>query len=359
MSLEPACPPGFVRSWGVEFDLSLMGTALEAIPERTSELTSLGVDGFFAAEGPHDVFAPLYLAAAGSPGAALMTNAAIAFPRNPIHLAHAAWDLQRLSRGRFRLGIAPQVRAHITRRFGLEWSAPVDRMADLVDALHAIFAAFQEGVPLEHEGPYYRHTLMTPMFNPGPLPGGAPPVILGALGPVMTTLGASRADGLSVLPFCSEELLRASTAPAIEDGLSMAGRDRSAIEVVCGAIVGVGSNDEEVASARAAARGLLGFYGSTAAYRRVLASIGREEVADPLSAAVRAGEFGHLGDLVDDYMVDRLSIVGAPDEVAERLVDRFGWLADRLAIFLPSEPTDDTLRSLLDHLHASQPKAPS
>lgn len=353
-SLEATWCLGFVRTLGVEFDLSLMGTALEAVSERTHALSSLGVDGFFAAEGPHDIFAPLYLAAAGSPGAALMTNAAIAFPRNPIHLAHAAWDLQRLSRGRFRLGIAPQVRAHITRRFGLEWSSPVDRMADLVDALHAIFATFQEGAALEHEGPFYRHTLMTPMFNPGPLPGGAPPVILGALGPVMTALGASRADGLSVLPFCSEELLRGSTLPAIEKGLAAAGRDRSMIEVVCGAIVGVGSNDDELRDAEAGARALLGFYGSTPAYRRVLASIGREDAADPLSAAVRAGEFGQLGALVDDHMVDRLAIVGTPEDVADRLLERFGWLADRIALFLPSEPTDETLGLLMRHLHGAK-----
>ena len=336
----------------MEIDLSLMTVPLEKVATAAGSLSELGADGFFTAEGPHDVMGPLYLAAAGAPGTALMTNAAVGFPRNPIHLAHSAFDLQRLSGGRFRLGVAPQVAAHITRRFGLDWSQPVERMADLVAAVHAIFATWQEGVPLAHEGPFYRHTLMTPMFSPAPLAAGPPPVIVGALGPAMTTMAASVADGVSVLPFCSEALLRDATAPCIAAGLDAAGRDRSAIEVVCGAIVGVGRDDEELAAARAGVTALLGFYGSTPAYRRVLASIGREEVHEPLRALVREGRFGELDELIDDELVAQLAIVGRPDEVAYRLTERFGWIADRLALFLPSDPSAETLRTLFNELHA-------
>ena len=50
-------------------------------------------------EGPHDVFTPLVLAATASSSLELATNVAIAFPRNPIQLAHQAWDLQLLSQG--------------------------------------------------------------------------------------------------------------------------------------------------------------------------------------------------------------------------------------------------------------------
>ena len=56
-----------------------------------------GAAGLFTFEGPHDVFLPL-AAAAGRVDADLMTNVAIAMPRSPMHLAHAAWDLQLMSR---------------------------------------------------------------------------------------------------------------------------------------------------------------------------------------------------------------------------------------------------------------------
>ncbi len=60
-------------------------------------------DGVFTFEGPHDVFAPLTLASTVG-GLDLMTNVAIAFPRNPIQLAHQANDLQLLSAGAVHAG---------------------------------------------------------------------------------------------------------------------------------------------------------------------------------------------------------------------------------------------------------------
>src|SRR6202012_2530956 len=72
--------------------------------ERARELRDAGAGGVATFEGPHDVFAPLTLAAT-VPGLELMTNVAIAFPRNPIHLAHQANDHQLLSSGRFILGL--------------------------------------------------------------------------------------------------------------------------------------------------------------------------------------------------------------------------------------------------------------
>ena len=61
-----------------------------------------------------------------------MTNVAIAFPRNPIHLAHQANDLQLLTKGRFTLGLGTQVRTQIEKRFGAEFDRPVARMTELV-----------------------------------------------------------------------------------------------------------------------------------------------------------------------------------------------------------------------------------
>ncbi|WP_229810780.1 LLM class flavin-dependent oxidoreductase, partial [Actinomadura citrea] len=50
---------------------------------------------------------------------------------------------------------------------------------------------------------FTKHTLMPATFVPGPNPYGVPPVLLGALGPVMTRTAAEVADGLLVMPFHS------------------------------------------------------------------------------------------------------------------------------------------------------------
>ena len=119
---------------------------LDARPDRAAarakELATAGIDGLFTFEGQHDVFLPLASAAAVT-DVDLMTNVAIALPRSPLHLAHAAYDLQLLAAGRFRLGLGSQVRVHVENRYGSVWSRPAARMRETVLALRAIFDAWQ------------------------------------------------------------------------------------------------------------------------------------------------------------------------------------------------------------------------
>jgi alkanesulfonate monooxygenase SsuD/methylene tetrahydromethanopterin reductase-like flavin-dependent oxidoreductase (luciferase family) len=133
--------------------------------ERARALRDAGATGVFTFEGPHDVFAPLTLASTVG-GLDLMTNVAIAFPRNPIHLAHQAIDHQILTGGRFTLGLGTQIRTQIEKRFGADFAHPVDRMVELIGALRAIFGTWTTGERLNFHGEYYRHTLMTPNFTP-------------------------------------------------------------------------------------------------------------------------------------------------------------------------------------------------
>lgn len=117
--------------------------SLDTVSHRVRELAELGADGVFTFEGQHDVFFPLMVAAATT-DVELMTNVAIAGPRSPLHLAHAAYDLQRYSGGRFQLGLGSQVRAHIEKRYGTQWGKPAARMKESVAAVKAILTAWQE-----------------------------------------------------------------------------------------------------------------------------------------------------------------------------------------------------------------------
>ena len=209
--------------------------------ERARALREAGATGVFTFEGPQDVFTPLTLASTVG-GLDLMTNVAIAFPRNPIQLAHQANDLQLLAEGRFTLGLGTQMRAQIEKRYGVDFDRPVARMKEMVGALRAIFAAWNDGERLDFRGEYYRHTLMTPTFNPGPNPFGPPPIYLGALGPQMTRATAEVADGLLVMPFGSKRFLHEVTMPTVRKGLAAAGRDAADFAVVPEIIVSVGED---------------------------------------------------------------------------------------------------------------------
>jgi probable F420-dependent oxidoreductase len=316
----------------------LLDVQLDARPDlastRALELTGAGVAGLFTFEGPHDVFLPL-AAAAGVVETDLMTNVAIAMPRSPMHLANTAYDLQLMSKGRFRLGLGSQIKPHIEKRYGATWSPPAARMREIVLAVKAILGSWQDGTPLRFEGEFTRHTLMPPTFVPGPNPYGVPPVLLGALGPVMTRTAAEVADGLLVMPFHSHRHFRERTLPAVDEGLGRAGRTREGFAILPQAIVAMGRTDAELAAASAGVRGLLAFYGSTPAYVPVLEVEGWADVQPELNRLSKQGDFAAMFELVSDEMLETLAVRGTPEECAAEIRRRFGDVAERVCAYFP------------------------
>jgi probable F420-dependent oxidoreductase len=320
--------------------------------ESARRLVGAGVDGVFTFEGPHDVFLPLALAAAAVPGAELMTNVAIAFPRNAVHLAHAAWDLHELSGGRFTLGLGTQIRTHVERRFGETFERPVARMRETVGAVRAVFDTWQHGVPLRFEGEFRRHTLMTPMFSPQPAPGGPPAIAVGGLGPRMCALAAEVADALAVMPVTSERFFAERTLPAVAEGLT--GRDGALgpFEVLPELIVCTGRDDLELAAADAGCRALLGFYASTPAYRPVFDHEGFGELQPVAQAMTREGRWDELSSLIPDELLGTVCLRGTPGEVAAEVARRYGEHASRVCVYLPYEVADGLWGELVDSLHS-------
>jgi probable F420-dependent oxidoreductase len=308
---------------------------------RAQELTRTGVDGVFSFENAHDLFFPL-VAAAPVCSLDLMTNVAIAFPRSPMHLANAAYDLHLLSEGRFRLGLGSQIKAHVERRFGARWHKPVPQMREWVLATKAILDSWQEGTRVDFRGAYTTHTLMTPAFNPGPNPYGVPKILVGALGPKMNEMAAEVADGILVMPFNSGRHMRERTVPAIERGLATAGRTLADLEITVEVIVGVGRNDEELAAAMGV-RNLLAFYGSTPSYRPVLDVEGWGDLQPELNALSKRGEWQQMAGLITDDLVSTIAVHGTPAECAAEIVARYGDWATRVCAYFPYYAAGDDL----------------
>ena len=313
--------------------------------QRATLLQEAGASGVFTFEGPHDVFTPLALAST-VPGLDVMSNVAIALPRNPIQLAHQANDLQLLSEGRFILGLGTQIRTQIEKRYGAEFDRPVARMKELVGALRAIFATWNTGERLDFRGEFYRHTLMTPTFVPGPNPFGPPPIFLGALGPRLTRATAEVADGLLVMPFGSKRFLHETTLPAVREGLAAAGRSDDDFAVVPEIIVSVGSDDRDHASTRM----LLAFYGSTPAYRPVLDAHGWGDLQPELNAMSKQGRWQEMATLIDDEMLHTIAACGTPAEVAAHIRDRVEGVSDRICLYQPGPIAVDALAEIVDAL---------
>jgi probable F420-dependent oxidoreductase len=315
--------PGLKLDGGIPNRLARVAGAAGAL-ERD------GYDGGWAAETSHDPFLPLLLAAEHTSRLELGTNIAVAFARNPMIVANIGWDLQEYSKGRFILGLGTQIQPHIEKRFSMPWSHPARRMGEFVSALHAIWSAWKNGTKLRFEGDFYTHKIMTPMFTPDPHPYPAPKIFLAAVGEAMTEVCGEVADGHLGHPMVSKRYLDEVTVPVLLRGLQRSGRDRGDFEVSAEVMVATGANDDELATAMAATRKQIAFYGSTPAYRRVLELHGWGDLHAELNRLSKEGEWDGMASLVDDEMLCAFAVVGPVDTIAEALRKRCDGVVDRV-----------------------------
>ena len=320
---------------------------LASAGDLARDLEAIGFDGLYTAEGPHEPFFPLLLAAEHTTRPTLFSNIAVAFARSPMDLAQMADGLQRAARGRFVLGLGSQIRPHIEHRFSMSWSRPVARMREMVQAIKAIQTAWGDRTPLDFRGEIYRHTLMTPFFDPGPNPNGPPPVWVAGLGPKMTACAAEVGDGLLVHPFHTGKFIFEHVAPAVDEGLARTGRERSTFTVSATPIVCTGSTDEEMATAITHVRGLLGFYGSTPAYRVTLDAHGWGDLQTELNALTKQGRWDEIAGVIPDEVLDAIAVVGAPGEIAGLLHQRYGDVVDRVGLSMPYDASRATLEGIV------------
>src|SRR5918912_773680 len=189
----------------LDASLGVEGKNLRSVGDTARAAEALGFAGLWSSETKHDAFLPLAIAADATRRIQLGTSVAIAFSRSPMEVAQTAWDLQDLCAGRFILGLGTQVRAHIRRRFSMPWDRALSRLREYVGALRAIWDSFQTDEPLRFEGEFYRHTLMTPFFNPGPIEHQEIPIHIAGVNTLLATLAGELCGGFHVHPFHSPE----------------------------------------------------------------------------------------------------------------------------------------------------------
>ena len=306
------------------------------------------VRGLFVTEAAHDPFVALALAATATERIELGTSVAVAFARTPMATAYSAYDLQRLSGGRLVLGLGSQIKAHITRRYGMPWSRPAARIQEYVVALRAIWHSWQTGDPLDFRGDFYEHTLMPPLFSPGALDEPVPRVWLAAVGPRMLAAAGAVADGLTCHPLLSRSYLADVVVPAVRRSRETHGRAAEPFEISTLCMVATGRTEEQVAAAVAGVRRQIGFYASTPAYRPVLEHHGWGDLHDEAHALTKADRWSELGGLVDDEMLEAFAVVGELDAVGAELRGRFAGLADRVTTSMPYDADDRLALDLLD-----------
>ncbi len=318
--------------------LGTEGKYLHGVGESARAADSLGFAGLWTNETKHDAFLPLAIAADASERIELGTSVAIAFSRSPMEIAQTAWDLQDLSDGRFILGLGTQVKAHIKRRFSMPWGRPTSRLREYIMALRAIWESFQSEGPLNFEGDFYSHTLMTPFFNPGPIENPEIPIYIAGVNTRLAALAGELCDGFHVHPFHSPAYVRRTVQPAIAEGANKEGRDPEAVELATSVFVVTGESEEEIEAGREKMRAQISFYASTPTYRTVLEAHGWEDVGEDLGKLARDKRWSEMPGLITDEMLGAFAVEATPDELGSALRERYARLIDRIAIYIPFVP---------------------
>jgi probable F420-dependent oxidoreductase len=312
------------------------------VVHHARRVEAMGYDGLLVPEAVHDGFLTSMAALTATERLKITTSVLVVFPRSPMTVAHAAWDLQALSQGRFELGLGTQVRGNIVGRFSTPWVSPVPRMREYVESLKAIFHSFQTGEKLHYEGEHYRFTRLQPFFNPGPLEVPAPPVLLGAVGPDMTRMAGGTADGLMTHPTnSSARYLAEVTLPRVAEGAARRGRSAGDCPILAAGFVATGKDAAAVQEKREWVREYFTFLYSTPAYWPSLDHNGFGEVGRKLHALTREGRWDDMKGLISDEIIDTLVPQGSYDEIARILLDLYGPIVERITFPMPDDPTLD------------------
>jgi probable F420-dependent oxidoreductase len=315
--------------------LGAEGRYLRGVDRTARAAEDLGFAGLWTSETKHDAFLPLAIAANETHQIDLGTSVAIAFSRSPMEAAQTAWDLQDLSDGRFVLGLGTQVKAHITRRFSMPWDRPAARLREYILAVRAIWESFQNEGPLEFEGEFYRHTLMTPFFNPGPIDHPEIPIYIAGVNTRLARIAGEICDGFHVHPFHSPEYVRQTVKPAIAEGAKQANRDAEQVTLATSAFVITGENKVKAIEQRESVRSQVSFYASTPTYRTVLEAHGWEEIGERLGTMAREKKWREMPALMTDEMLAAFAVETAPDELGPALKERYEGLIGRVSLYLP------------------------
>ncbi len=327
----------------------------DSIRAQVREAAELGYDAIVAAETQHDPFLMLALAAQEPSSLQLVTGIALAFTKSPVATAYIAWDLQAMSGGRFILGLGSQVKGHVTRRFGMPWSKPAQRMKDYVGAMRACWNTWQTGAPLAFSSEHYNLSLMTPNFSPPPIEHPQIPVMIAAVQQRMLQVAGEIGDGVRLHGIVTRRYLDEIAFPNLRQGFARSGRPPASwnkFEISGGGFICTAPDRDSLASAMEKIKSTIAFYGSTRSYRASFELAGWASQAAKLHRLSVEQKWSEMPRLVSEEMVHAFAAVGTYADIAGIIKKRFEGVT-RIGFEIPikSEHDKGVLKGIIQDLH--------
>ena len=308
---------------------------MSRVAADAKQVDELGYHALLMEETKDDPFQVLALAAIASGRVHVGTSVAIAFARSPYVIAQAAWTAQKISNGRFELGLGSQVKGHIRRRFGLQWHPPGPWMRDYVGAVRAIWHSWQSGEPLAYESSHYNLNLTVPLFTPAPIEQPDIPIHIAAVNPYMAGVAAKVGDGVRLHPVCSPTYIESVILPAIKRPAS------ATFEVCLKPLVAAARSADELAVRTQIARQRLAFYCATPAYAGAFEIFGLQDLCAEMVQLSRAQRWDEMAARIDDDLLHKCVIVARYDDLAATIQSRYGDLIQRIEVSIPVNSAAD------------------
>ncbi len=301
----------------------------ERLPAVARQLEERGRYGLFAGQGAGPPWIPLAAAAAATERVLLGCSVAIAAARSPAETAFAALDLDRISGGRFVLGLGSSTRWMLRTHFGVELARPRAHLRDVVALVRHVCRGAHEGL-VPFEGETFRIELAG--LEPQPPPVRAEiPVWLGALRSPMTRLAGEVADGLIGHPLWNAEWWRTRVETDLRTGARAAGRDAALLHR-CVYLAVAPDPDEGVALADA--RLFTAAYAAIAEYAGFFEERGFGAAAADVRARWERGDREGAAARVGEGMARAFVAWGTPDTVRAEIES--AWeVADSMLVSPP------------------------
>ena len=256
-----------------------------------------------------DAFTSLAQLAAVTSRIRIGTSIVPVFARSPANLAMTALNMDRMSEGRFFLGLGTSGRLVIQDLHGERFAKPLTRMREYID----IVRKAARGESLDHDGEFFH----TKRFRLRVAPYRATlPIYIAALSPASLRLTGELADGW--LPIFLAPSRMAAAVVELHAGAEAAGRSLRDIAISPQVSIYV---TDDVAAARDRERPHIAFYlgGMGVFYHQYMHRIGFGAEADRVRHAWEGRDRDGAARLVTDEMVDAVTIIGTPRRCREQM----------------------------------------
>jgi F420-dependent oxidoreductase-like protein len=298
----------------------------QALARHVRQLEDAGVGYLWAGEAyTADAVSTLGFVAAMTSRASIGSSILPLYTRTPSVLAMTAVGLDRLSGGRFILGIGASGPQVIEGFHGVPYDAPLARTAEIIDICRTVWRRER----LVHDGVAYQIPLAegqgTGLGKPlklidHPLREHIP-VYIASLGPRNVELTATIADGWLPLHYWPDRAREVWGGP-LQAGLARRQDGLAPLEVVAGGALAIGDHLEHL---RERARPTLALYfGGMGArgrnfYNDVLRRYGFEQEAEQIQDAYLSGDKTAAAAMVPAELVDGMSLIGTEGFVRDRV----------------------------------------